>query len=389
MGSWFSNLHVRKTEALSKEMICNCVTNLLIEQGYTSAENMQESDVAVAVVAPQNNQWVTICSEIFVHDDPDSCKAVAMPLSSRLHTDVLGIACFDSDYLYLNLINADENADAWVGIGIGKELGITRRNNLTAWKKKVVNHPAFSEASKNKYICADEFLSEAECFLCLPAEQGGLSLDYLQDTLLQQNATLLYFKRKQVVHSAGPQLQICHMCYAVPCFDGRENSVSFINVGDAFCGLYVYFLGPYVQHGEITFSDVRIERYQPKPIVVDLNRIQLSDGQWAYCYHDSEILIPPGVPKRMKPEKRYQLEKKRMLRLSFVPHGNPRKMLDITVVVVPQGNPENQAKWNIWQQYGSKQEFIKYHNKIWKRVRAVEEDPNQCLPFLKQEDFEE
>lgn len=389
MGSWFSNLHVRKSEALSKEKICNCVTGFLTEQGYTSVESIQEADVTVAVVAPQNSQWISICSEMFAHDDPDSCKAVAMPLSSRLQTDILGAACFDSDFLYINLINAEENVDAWVGIGAGKELGITRRNNLTAWKKKIANYPAFSAAVKNEYICADEFLAEAECALDLPAEQGCVSLDYLQDTSFQQNTTLLFFQQEQGARRAGPQLQICYMRYAVPCFDGRENSVSFINEGDAFSGLYVYFLGPYVQHEEITFSEVRIERFQQPPIAMDLNKIQLSDGQWAYCYQDSEIMIPPGVPKRMKPEKRYQLERERMCKISFIPHGNPRKMLDITVVVAPNGNPDNQAKWNIWQQYGSKEAFIKHHNKIWKRVRAFEEDPNQCLPLLKQEDFEE
>ena len=140
MVSWFSNLHIRKTDEISKEKICNCVINSLAEQGFTSVKNMQEADVTVAVAEPQNSKWISLYSEIFAHDDPDSCKAVAMPLSSRLHTDVLGIACFDSDYLYLNLINSDENADAWIGIGSGKELGITRRNNLTAWKKKIADY---------------------------------------------------------------------------------------------------------------------------------------------------------------------------------------------------------------------------------------------------------
>lgn len=389
MGSWFSNLHIRKSEEVSKEAICNCVKNSLAKQGYTSVENMQEADVTVAVVEPQNSQWISICSEIFAHDDPDSCKAVATPLSSQLLTDVLGIACFDSDYLYLNLINADENADAWVGIGAGKELGISRRNNLTAWKKKIVDYLAFSAAVKSEYICADEFLAAVECSLGLPAEQGGASLDCLQDTLLQREATLLYFQQKQGVRHARPQLQVCYLRYAVPCFDGRENSVSFLNLGDEFCGLSVYFLGPYVQHEEITFSHVKIERFRQPSIDMELKKIQLSDGQWAYCCHDPEILIPPGVPKRMKKEKRYQLEMERMRKISFIPHGNPRRMLDVTIVIVPDGNPDNQAKWNVWQQYGSKEAFIKHYNNICKRVRAVEEDSDQCLPLLKKEDFEE
>ena len=143
-----------------------------------------------------------------------------------------------------------------------------------------------------------------------------------------------------------------------------------------------------VQHEEITFSDVKIEGFRQQPIDIELKKTQLSDGRWTYYYHDSEIVIPPGVPRKMKPEKRYWLEMERVRKISFIPHGNPRKMLDVTIVIVPDENPDNQAEWNVWHQYGSKEEFIKHHNRIWKRVRVVEEDPNQCLPLLKQKDFE-
>lgn len=389
MGSWFSNLHMRKTDEISTEKVCNYVRESLTEQGYAPVENATEADAFVVVLVPQNSQWISLYSEIFAHDDPDSCKKIAAPLSAQLQTDVLGIACFDSDYLYLNLINSVESADAWIGIGEGKELGITRRNNLTAWKKKVEDYPAFSVAVKNKYICAEEFLAMAEGYLGIPAEQSSFSQDCLQNASHQQDATFLYFRREQDVCHKGPQLQICNMCYAVPCFDGRKNSVSFLNVGDASCGLSVYFMGQYVLQKEITFSDVRLESLHQPSIDLELEKIQLSDGQWSYYCHVPEVLIPAGVPRRMKPEKRHQLEKERMRKLSFVPHGNPRKMLDVTVVIAPDGNTNYQAKWNIWEQHGSKEAFIDYHNRIWKRVRAFEEDPNQCLPLLKIEDFEE
>ena len=301
----------------------------------------------------------------------------------------MGIACFDSDYLYLNLINADESVDAWIGIGAGKELGITRRNNVTAWKKKVADYPAFSAAVKGTYICADEFLTVTDSCLGLPTEQGGISLDYLKDTSLRQDAFLLYFRKAEESRSAGPNIQICYMRYAVPCFDGQENSVSFLNDGNEFCGLSVYFLGPFVEHEEITFSNIRLGYLRDSFRDLELKKIQLSDGQWAYYSHIPDILMPPGIRGRMKPEKRYQLEQERMRKISFVPHGNPRKMLDVTVLIIPDGNPDNQAKWNIWHQHGSKEAFINWHNKIWKKVRAFETDPNQLLPFLKLEDFDE
>ena len=159
MGSWFSNLHIRKTEEITRERVCNCIKDSLAEKKCTQVECADDADFVVAVYIASNSNWISVCSQAFAHDDPDSCKNIAAPLSAQLHTDVLGIACFDSDYFYLNLINAEESVDAWIGIGAGKELGITRRNNVTAWKKKVADYPAFSAAVKGAYICADGFLT--------------------------------------------------------------------------------------------------------------------------------------------------------------------------------------------------------------------------------------
>ena len=389
MGSWFSNLHIRKTEVITRESVCNCIRDTLAEKKCTQVECAEGADFAVTVYIAQNSNWISICSQVFAHDDPDSCKDIAAPLSAQLHTDVMGIACFDSDYLYLNLINADESVDAWIGIGAGKELGITRRNNVTAWKKKVADYPAFSAAVKGTYVCADEFLAVTDSCLGLPTEQGGISLDYLKDTSLQQDAFLLYFRKAEESRSIGPNIQIYHMRYAVPCFDGKENSVLFLNNGNEFRGLSVYFLGPFVEHEEITFSNIRLGYLRDPFRDLVLKKIQLSDGQWVYYSHIPDILMPPGIRGRMKPEKRYQLELERVRKISFVPHGNPRKMLDITVIIIPDGNPDNHAKWNIWHQHGSKEAFINWHNKTWKQVRAFETDPNQLLPFLKLEDFDE
>lgn len=389
MGSWFSNLEIRKTERITMESVFGCIKDNLAQRKYALVEHAQDADVVVAVLRVQNSDWISICSQVFAHDDPDSCQEIAAQFSARLHTDVMGIACFDSDYLYLNLINTDENTNAWVGIGSGKEIGITRRNNLTAWKKKVTDYAAFSAAVKRSYICADELLAAVEGCLRLPEEQGSLSLDYLKDSSLQKDAVFLYFCQEQGESQKCPDLRTCYMHHAVPCFDGKGNSVYFLNLGDEFCGLSVYFLGSYVEQEEIIFSDVKLGRVHQQLINLELQRIQLSDGQWAYYCHVPEILIPPGVSQRMKSEMRNHLEMERMQKLSFVPHGNPRKMLDITVVVVPDGNPDNQAKWNVWEQYGSKEAFIKHHNKIWKQVRKLEPDPKQWLPLLNKEDFVE
>ena len=78
----------------------------------------------------------------------------------------------------------------------------------------------------------------------------------------------------------------------------------------------------------------------------------------------------------------------RRIGLEFIPRGDPRKALDITVSVVPDHSPEGQILWNVWKPWGSKGAFIDYHNKIWKRVRVFEADESQCLPILKEDDFD-
>lgn len=388
MGNWFSNLHIRKSETLTKDVICACIKDILSGKNYTVAETPQEADTVAAVLDSRDSQWISVYSGIFAHDDPESCKGFAAPLSAQLHTDVLGIACFDSDYLYLNLINSGENTDGWIGIGPGKDVGISRRNSLTPWKKIVSDYPGFCAAVKGKYLCAEEFLGAAASHLNLPPAQSCASPEAIQEPAFQQEAVFLYFRQKEGPLRRAAELEIRNMRYAVPCFHGRENSISFLNTGEAFRGLSVYFLGPYVEQEEITFSDVKITPFGQPPVDLLPKKLQLPDGQWSYCCHAQELPVPPGVPWRMTPEKRYWLERERMLNLSFIPLGNPRKMLDITVAIVRDGSPDHCAKWNIWEEFGSKAAFIQHHNKIWKQVQAYETDPGQCLPLLKEEDFE-
>ena len=109
MGSWFSNLHIRKNETVNSEAAADWLRRHLAGRGYLAAAS-EEADGAVALIDGEN--WVTVCSDILSLEDPGILKELAEPLSGDLRTDVLGIACFDSDYLYLNLLNRAENVNA-------------------------------------------------------------------------------------------------------------------------------------------------------------------------------------------------------------------------------------------------------------------------------------
>lgn len=387
MGSWFSNIHIRKKTSVTQEAVAAYISKLMAAKQYLPAASENDADGVVVIVTDSCSQWISVCSDLLSHDDPESCAAIAAPISAELHTDVLGISCFDSDYLYLNLINAEEQTDAWVGIGRASDVGIKRRSGLTAWKKKVLDYPAFSASAKEQHICAEEFLTVAEPCLGLPVKQSVASVEYLKDIDLEEKATYLYFSRQEDAPDKARTRLVLHSIVDLPCLVERRSDLFVYNAGAESRGLSVYFLGPYVENDEVTFSDVCLQ-IGMNSVSVTPTKTQLPDGKWAYVCHDPDFVIPPKVPKRLSEEKRRLMEQNRWIAVKFVPHGNPRKTLDITVALVPDENPEGKVQWNVWQPWGSKKAFIEHHNKLWKRVMVYESNPDSCLPLLKEKDFD-
>ena len=389
MGSWFCNLQIRKKENVTKDAVLGALVEFMKNRGYLPVEKAEEANATVAIVADTQCPWISVYSDGMMHDDSDSCSAIATPVSARLHTDVVGIACFDSDYLYLNLINTSDKTDAWIGIGSASGLGIKRRSGISAWKKKVSDFQAFSESAKKKYVFAEEFLAAVERCLELPAIQSSASYEYLKDFELDKKAKYFYFKLPEEMKAKEPVKLVPRMYSGMPCFLDKPSVVDGINVGGESRGLSVYFLGPYVENDEITFSDVcfvKMKNNQTESIPFDLTKVQLPDGQWAYYYHDPGFRIPPKVDDRLPRSKRFSEESKNSIIVRFVPHGNPRKILDITVVLVPDKNPEGQTGWNVWHHYGSKEKFIEQFNKGWELPRAM--SPATTPPVLRIEDFD-
>lgn len=386
MGSWFSNFHILKHRGITEATVAACVHKFMEAKTYHLTQSKEEADAVVAILLREDSQWISVCSDVFAHDDSESCAHVVAPFSAELQTAVMGISCFDSDYLYLHLVDTAKKTDAWVGVGKGKEIGITRRNNLTAWKKYVTNYSEFSAKAKEQYVLAEEFLNDAAVFLMLPATQSTCAPAYLQD--VDPDTKAVYFYYRQEEKTRNPELvQLVHYKNSLPCLVGRESHITAINIGAKAKGLSVYFLGPYVEQEEITFSDVRFG-LQGHAEPIELNKVLMEDGRWAYVYHDPEFDIPPKIPSRLNKDKRLMEEWIRRITVWFTPHGNARKMLDITVKFVPDKNPDGQTEWNVWMQKGSKKAFIDEHNRIWKQVMAIEANPDNCLPLLSEEDFD-
>lgn len=388
MGSWFSNIHIRKHQTATEETVEKFLREYLTAQNYLPVESKSDADGAVAIVAGAACPWISVYSDLLPFEEPGKHAEIAASISTELHTDVLGISCFDSDYLYLNLINAADQTNAWIGIGSASGLGIKRRSGLSSWKGKVSDFSAFSEGAKKKYIFAEEFLTEAEPCLGLPAIRSSASYECLSDFDLDKEAKCFYFKLPDEMKTGEPVKLVSFLNSCSSCFLDKPSVVNCVNVGGESRGLSVYFLGSYVEKDEITFSDVCFVRENNRDVPIALSKTQLPDGQWAYCFHDPGFRIPPKADDRLPLVKRVRMRSERSIVVRFVPHGNPRKILDITVVLVPDKNPEGLIGWNVWHHWGSKKAFIDHYNGGWDKIRQTCQNPDVSFPILREEDFD-
>lgn len=389
MGSWFSNLNIRRGGAVAVDAVARVLERMLAERGYEAVESAEDADGVLALLAGGDSEWITVCTDLLPLEEPEQFAPLGNALSAQLHADVLGIACFDSDYLWLNLLNADENADGWLGIGSGRELGFTRRNKLTPWKKKVRDYARFAQSAGENHIVADGFLYDNADNLGLPREQSSMGVRYLEEAAPERVAARLYFRQREELR-VTEQVELGHYENNLPCLPGYENHLSAINLGAAGTGLTIWFLVPGGDPEAVTFENVRLRQDQ-QFMPIELAWAQMPDGRWAWHWHDPELPVLPAVTGRMKQEKRRELEAQRRFTIHFTPQGNTRKMLDIQIGFVPDGNPHGGTWWNVWKKYGSREDFIKHHNRTWKwcwSMKDPDDDERGYLPLLKREDFD-
>ncbi len=384
MGSWFSNFHIRKRADLSLKQVLESISGIMKADGYETVVSSEGADCGVAVLHSESSAWFSVHSDSFSFEDPGAFAKLGKPLGKLLHTDILGISCMDSDFLYLNLLNEDEKTDAWMHIGLAAEMGIRRRTNFTVWKKKVEDYPTFRERAGQDYVFAEEFLHEVAHCLKLPPEHSNLRYSELGELTQGEPISYLYFKLLEQEQTELPKLQIFHYSL-MPCKMEKEEVVSCINTGGKSRGLSVYFIGDYVEHEEITFEDVRWQEQRKEGWElrsITLEKVQLSNGSWAYRGHDPNFFIPPRVNPGLSMKKRMDMELDRAIHVRFTPKGNERKRLDIAVVFVPDENPAGQAGWLVWEGHESKRAFLQNFNKRWEKLAPREMIPEDSVDVL-------
>ena len=108
MGLTFNNIHLRISDAFSLDAF---VTRLTTGKGLTPVDSIEEADARILVLKQPDSQWVTIASDLF-DADPDAADRMSRDLAQAFMAPVLMVGCFDSDYLYLNLLDPVHNVNA-------------------------------------------------------------------------------------------------------------------------------------------------------------------------------------------------------------------------------------------------------------------------------------
>lgn len=362
MGFFFSNFHVLITDERSKEHLIAALSELFGKKGFVPVENEADADISVSIFDGGEN-WLSVCSDEFEFFDPDAAKDILEPISDRLNTFVLGVSCFDSDCLLMNLINLGLGIDAWARVGNLPGLGI--RSTPAKWKPIVSDFNLFNDVLKKEFLFAEEALDELEPLLGLARLQGRFCFELSSEDEYSGAMQTLYYSLPEAASLSEPPKLTVASYPLDPCKMGESCAVSAMNLGGKSVGLEIAFSGSYVEHDEIVFRDVRLEYGFGKEawsaVSLDLKKEERA-GRWLYCAELPDFSIPAKVNEHLPQLAAFQKQLELQFTLRFTPEGNARKSLDIAVHFIPLADYSGQCGWCCWYQHESKKAYIEATN---------------------------
>lgn len=392
MGLFFSNIHIRKNDQFDLSRLKDTLIKSMASQGYQPVDDKDNSELSVQICCDDNTEWVSVASDDFDFRTPKDTRSAAEPLSTLFQTDVLAVTCVDSDFMMLNLINEVDGTDAWINVGMPYDGEFPRRtgyrntkNNVVgigfgAWKNKVTDYDAFQSIMQTEYAFAEDALCRAGNLIGLPPSQSTLTADDDSDT--GNTRTMLFFAMPQKARKEPPVLDMYQPSLR-PCVNGEDACLFALNDGGVSRGIAVIFEGDYVEKDEITFENVQLEydlSHDPRrTIPIQLEKRKAKEGGYFWYWEDKEFVIPARVNPKLPIGKRSDLEYKKIFGVRFTPRGNPRKMLDITVYIVPLENYfDGAACWYVWMQSPDKASYIEEQNNTWGKIWEMF-DPGMIL----------
>lgn len=383
MGATFTNVHIKKNEALRREDVEELLCAMLGKIGFQRTSNIETADETVILCEAAGSNWITVSSGFF---ETQSDNGILKTLSRKLNTDVMSISCYDSDFLNMNLVNTADNTDAWVNVGrLEYE---ERESNYPEWKNKVSDLDKFIKVTQEDYVFAEDVLNHIEELMGLPCVQSDLFADHPPESDENVTVTTLGFSVAQSENNAPPKLSISHQ-NGMPAIPGESQFFQINNNGGASKGLGIVFVGSYIENDEITFTDCSLE-FNSKSIPVELKKIKSVDGSYVLHWRDEEFVLPPAPPENLSYSKKQKLEWENRIIFRYTPNGNNRKFLDITICAAPLQNwTDGQAVTNVWRNYGSKKRYINEHNKYCLKIMtSCGFFPNDRIGLIREDDYD-
>ncbi len=352
MGSTFSNISIRKNSVLNLAAVSECVSAMLLDRGFRpSAE--ESADISFAVFSLPSSQWFTVCENGMLFDDLNEQLDIANLLSTKLNSDTLRISCFDSDYIYLNLLNPQKKLDAWASVGSSAGLGIRRRTGLSAWRATVSDIPKFEQALKKQYIFAEEVLGEVSAELELPFAQSYSVFEDLSETIPECEIKYLHFSMP-VSHASTELPVLQHHTYSLgSCTAGHPTIVTCINKGGAGKGIEIFILGESIEHYDVTFTEVTLAYWNRSgqqdhtPVVLEKRR--MPDGSIGYYGEVQNFRIPEKVSSALPQAVRVKKESDLHFFFRCVPQYTGSFPVKIKIIVRPIQNPDGGVEWQCWE----------------------------------------
>ncbi|MBR2284214.1 MAG: hypothetical protein IJ874_07330 [Ruminococcus sp.] len=353
MGLFLSNLHIQRTNSLSVDDLKSFLAEDMASKGYTQPYNSDDGEIRVAIYAPKNSSWITVASDCFNFNDNNDTAAAAEPISERFCTSVIAMACMDSDYAFMHLINTAQKIDGWINSGSPYEgMKLPRRTSAAPWKSVVSSFEEFRQSIKEKSPFAEDVLFSTAEFIGMDKYQCGLEADRAEDLVFDPSElTLLYFSLPEGTKKELPVLRV-GLYDMMPCRTD-VNSVVFVNnKGGRSKGVAIRFVGDYIENDEVIIYDVTFESDygsdKRKRIPIALEKRLDDNGNCILWWEDKNFQIPPAVNPALPFSRRERLEFEKQFGVRFFVRGNSEKFRDVEVHIIPLENPQDgHAYWTV------------------------------------------
>ena len=180
MGTFFTNMSFYSVNTTA-EQIGGYFREILKASGFEEASDDCPAGAEVVLCRWLNSPWITVLCDLAESVSFSTLKRVARDASKALKTEVLTIACVDSDALAIWNVDEAHRQELSIAVGQTAELGIKVSNTYNAWKKKFGDSTELKRIVKTDYIFAEDALNAIAPLFRLPAEQAKLSAAFLPE----------------------------------------------------------------------------------------------------------------------------------------------------------------------------------------------------------------